>query len=200
MRPLVLALVAVAAAGAWTGARAEVVYLANGSRLVVDGWREDEDRDELVFFVGGGRVSFAKTEVTKIEDGPPVEVASPFLVGPGWTATGVTPPPAPPVAPRLKLAADDAVQRMRALLKQGEALFGDRLLSPAQKTRALQWLDQRWQEMDVAEPLHGAYERGYRALRLAAEAFVALGAGIPEAAARTAAAAVAVRDAEAELP
>jgi hypothetical protein len=195
MRWVGLALLILPAAAPWTGAGAEVVYLANGHRLVVDGWREEEEQDELVFFVGGGRVWIAKSEVTRIEEGRPAAVAS----STDGFASAVSPAPPPP-RPRLRLEPDEAVQRMRALLKQGEALFHDRLLSPAQKLRALQWLDDRWQELEVAEPLRALYAQGAQALRLTGEAFQAAGAGSAEASERTAAAAAAVRDAAAGLP
>jgi hypothetical protein len=180
--------------GSSTAAAGHVVYLANGSRMVVDAWREGDD-DALDLWVGGGRVTIAKADVTKIEEGGGLEARA----EPAVTADGDAPVAAPPPRPRLRLPAGELVPRLRALLKQGEALFADRWLSPAQKVRAVRWLDDRWRELDVPAGLGEAYGRGTRALALLMEAFAAQGRAVADAALRLDEAALAVRDAGAGL-
>ena len=185
----------VLAAGLAPSAAAEVVYLTNGSRLMVESWRETDDSIE--FFVGGGKVWISKAEITKIEEVSLREALAEPAAEAGPTPAGSARPAPAPVRPLLDPVG--AAKRMLALLKQGEALFVDSFLSPAQKVRAAQWLDDRWRGFDVPEALRQAYGKGYRALRLAAEAFVAQWEGGPDAGARMAEAALAVKGAETEL-
>jgi hypothetical protein len=201
--PLLLAGLALSAAVGGP-AKADVVYLTNGSRLLVHDWREAEDALELT--IAGGTVWIDKAEVIKIEEGrggdPPLAVATAVVVEPsggGPSPSGVIPPPAPPPPPRVRMDAAAAIHRMLALLKQGEALFADAFLSPAQKVRAVRWLDERWREFDVPEPLRHLYASGHQAVRLAGEAFAAQWEGQAEASARAAEAVRAMRGAEAAL-
>jgi hypothetical protein len=183
---------------------ADVVYLQNGSRLRVYEWRETDDAFELV--VAGGFLWIDKAEVIKIEEmpggepalalGSPDAAAQPEGAAP---TSGVLPPPAPPAVPRVRLDTVGAVSRMLALLKQGEALFADTLLSPAQKVRAVRWLDERWRDFDVPEPLLRWYGAGVQALRQAGDAFAAQGEGLTEATLRMTQAVGAVRGVEAAL-
>jgi hypothetical protein len=179
-------------------AGAEVVYLANGSRLVVDAWHDADDAIELV--IAGGRVWVAKAEVTRIEattveETTPDEVTEPASAA---AAEGTAPSPPPAPAPTL-LDREEARRRMLALLNHGEALFAEAFLSPAQKLRALRWLEERWRQFAVPAALHAVYGQGQRALRLTAEAFTAEADGAAEARARLHEAADEVASAEREV-
>jgi hypothetical protein len=158
-------------------AGADVVYLVNGSRLVVDGWHEADDAVELV--VAGGRVWVDKAEVTRIEATRLPEAETAGAAPPAAAVAVLGPPPAP-----TPLELDEARRRMLALLNHGEALFADAFLSPVQKLRALRWLEERWREFAVPAVLHVIYGQGQRALRLTAEAFTAEADGAAEARAR----------------
>jgi hypothetical protein len=188
--PVALA-VAASFLAAGSPAAADVVYLVNGSRMVVDGWREGED-EVLELWVRGGRVTIAKADVTKIEEGAPLEARS--EAGPATGEDG-EPAAAPPPRPRLRLPPAELLPRLRALLKQGEALFADRVLTPAQKARAARWLDDRWRELDVPAVLGEPYGRGTRALGLLMDAFASQGNAVADAATRLDEAVLAVQEA-----
>jgi hypothetical protein len=173
---------------------ADVVYLTNGSRLIVDRWYEADD-DSLELVVARGRVRIAKDEVTRIEEGvrPDDDVGA---VAPAADAVAVVSPPA---VPPLLLDREEAWRRMRALLSQGRALFDDAFLSPAQKLRALRWLEERWRQFAVPAAFHRGYGLGQRALRLTADAFIAQAEGADEAQARLREAADQVASADHEI-
>jgi hypothetical protein len=175
-------------------AGADVIYLVNGSRLIVDRWYEADD-DSLELVIARGRVRIAKDEVTRIEEGvrPDDAVGAAALAA---DAVGVVSPPA---APPPLLDREEAWQRMRALLTQGRALFDDTFLSPAQKLRALRWLEERWRQFAVPAAFHRAYGLGQRALRLTADAFTAQAEGADEARARLREAADQVASADREI-
>jgi hypothetical protein len=181
-------------APAWP-AGAEVVYLANGSRLIVDGWRDADEAIELV--IAGGRVRIAKDEVIRIEEKLRTEetAESPSPPSPGVESASSRPPAPPPTL----LDRDEAWRRMLALLTHGEALFADAFLSPTQKLRALRWLEDRWRQFAVPAAFHRVYGLGQRALRQTAEAFTAQVEGVAEARARLLEAAGEVASAEREV-
>src|SRR5262245_27196811 len=109
--PIVLALVV----GLPALVHADVIHLKNGNRLEVEAWKDAGDAVE--FMMGGGIIRIAKAEIQKI-DGQPSR--GDFRMYPSGvsTSTGGT------------ADAGTVLAQMTELLKQGEALFGQAVLSP----------------------------------------------------------------------
>ncbi len=152
--PVVLAL---ALALAPLSARADVIHLKNGHALQVEGWRDVGDAIE--FMMGGGIVRISKSEIQKI-DGKPSR--GDFLM----YSSGVTAAIAP-------MDENAAVTQMTDLLKQGEALFDQTVLSPPEKAGAFRRLAEQWRGFEVPEPLRPVHARGEAAIQMAVEAFSA---------------------------
>ena len=134
---------------------ADVIHLTNGRAIEVEAWQDAGDAIE--FAMGGGIIRISKAEVQKI-DGTP-------------TRAGLKMYSAPPSAATSSLDTSASVKQMADLLKQGEGLFAQTILSPAEKAGAFRRLSYKWREFEVPEALQEAHGRGLRALQLAAEAF-----------------------------
>ena len=157
---------ALLAALGWPGAvDADVIHLVNGSQLEVEAWRDAGDAIE--FATGGGIVRISKSEVRKIDGKPTrgdLKMYSSGVGGAGASAAGGQGEP-------LDRAA--AVKQMVDLLKEGEALFTQPALTPTEKAAGFRRLGERWRELEVPDPLRGAFTRGQQALQIAFEAFTA---------------------------
>ncbi len=154
---------ALLAALGWPGAvDADVIHLVNGSQLEVEAWRDVGDAIE--FTSGGGIVRISKSEVRKIDGKPTRGDLKMYSSGVSGSATGGQSGPLDQAA---------AVKQMADLLKEGEALFTQPALTPTEKASAFRRLGERWRELEVPDPLRGAYTRGQQALQLAFEAFTA---------------------------
>lgn len=138
-------------------ATADVIHLKNGSRLQVEGWRDAGDAIE--FMMGGGIIRISKAEVQKI-DGKPTRGDFKMYSSGVSTAAG-------PVDEKA------AVGQMADLLKQGEALFGQTVLSSSEKAGAFRRLGEQWRGFEVPAPLRSAHTRGDAAIQMAVEAFSA---------------------------
>ena len=137
---------------------ADVIHLKNGNKLEVEGWKDTGDAIE--FMMGGGIIRISKAEVQKI-DGKPTR--GDFRMYSSGVSTSAT-------------AAVDratAVSQMADLLKQGEALFGQAVLSASEKADAFRRLGEKWREFEVPEALRDAHTKGGAAIQMAAEAFSA---------------------------
>jgi hypothetical protein len=137
--------------------RADVIHLANGNRLEVEGWRDAGDAIE--FMMGGGIVRIAKAEIRKI-DGKPARGDFRMYASGVSTARG-------PV--------DQATVagQMAEILKQGQALFTQTVLSTPEKANAFRRLGEQWRGVEVPDPLRDAQSRGDAAIQMAVEAFSA---------------------------
>lgn len=137
--------------------RADVIHLANGNRLEVEGWRDAGDAIE--FMMGGGIVRIAKAEIRKI-DGKPARGDFRMYASGVSTASG-------PV--------DQATVagQMADILKQGQALFSQTVLSTPEKANAFRRLGEQWRGVEVPDPLRDAQSRGDAAIQMAVEAFSA---------------------------
>jgi hypothetical protein len=143
-------------------AGADTVRLKNGSALQVDGWRDVGDAIEFAF--GGGIVRIGKDEIERVEGRP--------------TAGDLLMYSAPPEAGAA--AGGDrgaAVKQMAELLKQGEGLAGQTVLTAAEKASALRRLGETWKGLRVPEALRELHAQGQQALQLLAEAYAAEGGG-----------------------
>ena len=135
---------------------ADVIHLKNGNKLEIDGWKDAGDAIE--FMMGGGIIRISKAEIQKI-DGRPTRGDFRMYTSGVSTATSA--------------AVDQgaAVTQMTDILKQGEALFGQSILSASEKATAFRRLGEQWRGLAVPDPAKEAYSKGDSALQLAVEAF-----------------------------
>jgi hypothetical protein len=157
MRGLRLVLALAMVVGLAGALHADVIHLKNGNRLQVEGWRDAGDAIEFV--MGGGIIRISKAEVQKI-DGKPTRGDFKMYSSGVSTAAG-------PVDQKA------AVGQMADLLKQGEALFGQTVLSSSEKAGAFRRLGEQWRGFEVPDPLRSAHTRGDAAIQMAVEAFSA---------------------------
>jgi hypothetical protein len=134
---------------------ADVIHLKNGNRLEVEGWKDAGDSIE--FMMGGGIIRISKGEVAKV-DGRPTRGDFKMYSSGVSTATG-------PLDERA------AIGQMADLLKQGEALFAQTVLSPSEKAGAFRRLAEQWRGVEVPEPLRSTHSRGDAAIQMAVEVF-----------------------------
>ncbi len=140
---------------------ADVIRLKNGSSIEVEAWRDAGDAIE--FAMGGGIVRIGKGEINTIEGSPTRGDLRMYSA------------PASPPAPRLDRAG--AVKQMTDLLKQGEGLTAQTVLSPAEKASAFRKLGEAWRAVEVPDALRDVHAKGQQALQLAVAAFSAEGEG-----------------------
>jgi len=150
--PIVLAL----ALGLPALVHADVIHLKNGNRLEVEGWKDAGDAIE--FMMGGGIIRISKAEIQKI-DGRPTRGDFRMYTSGVSTSTEATSEPG------------TALTQMADLLKQGEALFGQGVLSASEKAGAFRRLGEQWRGLEVPETARGAHSRGEAAIQMAVEAF-----------------------------
>ena len=148
--------VLVAGAGA-----ADVVRLRNGSTIEVDAWRDAGDAIE--FSAGGGIVRVPKSEVEGVE-GRPTRGDLPMYSAPAA--------PAPAGLDRSAV-----LKQMADLLRQGEGLIAQSVLTATEKAGAFHRLGEAWQSLQVPEELRELFAKGRQALQSAAEAYTAEGQG-----------------------
>jgi hypothetical protein len=134
---------------------ADVIHLKNGNQLVVEGWRDAGDAIE--FTMGGGVIRISKAEVQKI-DGKPSR--GDFRMYTSGVSTAAV-----PTDPKT------AATQMGEMLKQGEALFTQTVLTASQKAGAFRRLAEQWRGFSVPEPLQPLHARGDAAIQMAAEAY-----------------------------
>jgi hypothetical protein len=134
---------------------ADVIHLKNGNRLQVEGWRDAGDAIE--FMMGGGIVRIPKAEVQKV-DGKPSR--GDFKMYSSGVSASVAP-----------VDEKAAVTQMADILKQGEALFGQAVLSGGEKAGAFRRLADQWRGFVVPETLRPTHTRGAAAIQMAADAF-----------------------------
>jgi|RhiMetdeSRZDD1v2_1073273.scaffolds.fasta_scaffold124927_2 hypothetical protein len=157
MRGLRLVLALAMVVGLAGALHADVIHLKNGNRLEVEAWK---DAGEVIeFMMGGGIIRISKAEVQKI-DGKPTRGDFRMYSSGVSTASG-------PVDEKA------AVGQMADLLKQGEALFGQTVLSPSEKAGAFRRLGEQWRGFEVPDPLRPTHGRGDAAIQMAVEAFSA---------------------------
>src|SRR5882672_2592657 len=85
-RPACFALLGLLLVPAWPdgSARADIIHLKNGGKIVADSW---EDRgDALIVVQGGGRITVPRADVLRIETTPPVKPPSDSAPQAGATA------------------------------------------------------------------------------------------------------------------
>jgi len=157
------AVVGLVAAGVWGVADvaiADTIRLKNGSTIEVEGWRDLGDVVEFAF--GGGIVRIRRGEIEKI-DGRATEGDLPMYSAPATPAA----------------AADRAtlVKQMADLLKQGEGLVAQTVLTAAEKAAAFRRLGEAWKGLQVPDALRDAHARAQQALQMLAEAYTAEGEG-----------------------
>ena len=140
---------------------ADVVRLRNGSTIEVDAWRDAGDAIE--FSAGGGIVRIPKSEVERVE-GRPTRGDLPMYSAPAAPATA-------------GLGRSAALTQMADLLRQGEGLTAQTVLTPAEKATALRRLAEAWQGLAVPDALRDVHAKGQQALQFAAEAYTAEGQG-----------------------
>jgi len=145
------------------GAGADVVRLKSGNAIEVDAWRDAGDAIE--FSAGGGIVRVPKSEVERVE-GRPTRGDLPMYSAPA------APAPAPAALDR-----PAALKQMADLLRQGEGLTAQTVLTPAEKAAALRRLAEAWQGLAVPDALREVHAGGQRALQSAADAYLAEGQG-----------------------
>jgi hypothetical protein len=151
----ILALTAVVALP--TLVQADVIHLTNGNRLEVEGWRDAGDAVE--FMMGGGIVRIAKAEIRKI-DGKPTR--GDFRMYTSGTSTAAGP-----------VDQTAAVGQLADILKQGQALFTQSVLSTPEKANAFRRLGEQWRGVEVPDPLREAQSRGDAAIQMAVDAYSA---------------------------
>lgn len=151
--PVALALAGVLALPA--SGLADVIHLKNGNQLQVEGWRDAGDAIE--FMMGGGIVRISKAEIQKV-DGKPSRGDFKMY------SSGVSASSAP-------VDEKAVVTQMADILKQGEALFGQTVLSTGEKAGAFRRLADQWRGFDVPDPLRPTHSRGEAAIQMAADAF-----------------------------
>lgn len=172
-----------------TVATADVIHLVNGSVIEVDAWRDAGDAIE--FARGGGIIRISKAEIQRIDGKPSGRDLKMYSA------------PASPTSPAGRGATLDrsaAVKEMLDLLKQGEGLFAQTVLSPADKAGAFRRLGEKWQALAVPDVLREAHTRGQGALQVAAEAFAAEGEGtVPDAKERIESAKTGIQEAQSQV-
>src|SRR5262249_22593728 len=109
--------------------------------------------------MGGGIIRISKAEIRKI-DGKPTR--SDFRMYSSGVSTAAAP-----------VDEKAAVGQMADMLKQGEALFAQTVLSPSEKAGAFRRLGEQWRSFDVPDPLRATHSRGDAAIQMAVEAFSA---------------------------
>jgi hypothetical protein len=147
------------------GATADVIRLKNGSVIEVEGWRDAGDAIE--FSAGGGIIRILKSEVDRVE-GPATRGDLPMYSAPAAPA-----PAAPDRAAALK--------QMTDLLRQGDGLGAQTVLTAAEKAGAVRRLAETWQALQVPEGLKELHGKGGQALQAAAEAYAAEGSAAADA-------------------
>ena len=135
---------------------ADVIHLKNGNRLEVEGWRDAGDAIE--FMMGGGIIRISKVEIQKI-DGRPRQGDFRMYTSGVSTSTAAAG------------GEGGALTKMADLLKQGEALFGQGVLSASEKASAFRRIGEQWRGLEVPETAKGAHSQGDAAIQLAVEAF-----------------------------
>ena len=134
---------------------ADVIHLKNGNQLQVEGWRDAGDAIE--FMMGGGIVRIPKAEVQRV-DGRPSR--GDFKMYSSGVSASVAP-----------VDEKAAVTQLADFLKQGEALFGQTVLSGGEKAGAFRRLADQWRGFGVPETLRPIHARGETAIQMAADAF-----------------------------
>ena len=140
-----------------TLAQADVIHLANGNRLEVEGWRDAGDAVE--FMMGGGIVRIAKAEIRKIEGKP---TRGDFRMYTSGVSTARGP-----------VDQATAVGQLADILKQGQALFTQSVLSTPEKANAFRRLGEQWRGVEVPDPLRDTQSRGDAAIQMAVDAYSA---------------------------
>lgn len=149
------------AGGTWSAglASADVIHLVNGAAIEVEAWRDVGDAVE--FARGGGIIRISKAEIRRIDgksQSHDLRMRS-----------------APPGAAASTSAGDraTAAKEMLDLLKQGEGLIGQAVLSAVEKAGALRRLSEKWRGLDVPDALREPHAKGQQGLQMATEAYVA---------------------------
>lgn len=147
--------------GLWLAApaAADVIHLTSGVAIEVAAWRDAGDAVEFVRW--GGIVRIAKTDIARI-DGRTIRQDLRMYSAPASAA-----------APARGLDRPAAVKQMLDLLGQGGGLFGQTVLSAAEKARAFRKLREGWDGLEVPEALRDLHGKGQQAIQVATEAFVA---------------------------
>jgi hypothetical protein len=140
-------------------AQADVIYLANGSSIQVDAWRDAGDAVE--FTRGGGIIRILKTEISRIE-GTNQSRDLRMYSAPA-TATAVS----------IATNATAAAREMSVILKEGQALFDQTVLEAQTKASAFRRLSERFRALTVPGELLELYGRATRALQMSIDAFEA---------------------------
>ena len=143
------------------GVGADVVRLKSGNAIEVDAWQDAGDAIE--FSAGGGIVRIPKSEVERVE-GRPTRGDLPMYSAPAA--------PAP-----VGLDRSAVLKQMADLLRQGEGLTAQTVLTPAEKATALRRLAEAWQGLAVPDALREVHAKGQQALQSAADAYLAEGEG-----------------------
>jgi len=138
-------------------ARADVIHLTNGNTIQVDAWRDVGDAVE--FARGGGIIRIAKSDITKIEGTSQSKDLRMYSAPASATAV--------PTGNNMSAA----IREMSAVLKEGEALFGQSSLDAQAKASAFRRLGERWRALEVPGDLLDLYGRASRALQMSADAF-----------------------------
>ncbi len=165
-------------------AAADVIHLENGATIEVEAWRDVGDAIE--FASGGGIIRIGKGEIRRI-DGKTEKIDLRMRS-------------APPSASAATLDRPAAAKEMLDLLRQGEGLFGQTVLTAGEKATAFRRLGEKWQALSVPETLRDTHTQGQRALQVAAGAFTAEGEGTaPDVKERLEAAKKGVQDAQEQV-
>ena len=157
MRGLRITLALATVVGLAGALHADVIYLKNGNRLEVEGWKDAGDAIE--FTMGGGIIRISKAEIQKVEGKP---IKGEFRMYSSGVSTAAATGPASQAT---------ALNQMGDLLQQGAALFGQTVLSADEKVTAFRRLTEQWRALDVPEPARPAHARGETALQMAVSAF-----------------------------
>jgi hypothetical protein len=142
-------------------AAADTIRLRSGSTLTVDAWRDAGDAIEAA--VGGGIVRIDKRDVERVEGRATRGDLQMYSAPPGAAA-----------APSDRA---EALKRMADLLKQGEGLAAQAILTAAEKAAVFKRLAEAWAGLPVPDALREAHARGQQALQLLADAYVAESGG-----------------------
>lgn len=164
---------------------ADVIHLKTGGAIQVDAWRDVGDAIE--FTRGGGIIRIAKAEIARI-DGQ-------------TTSTDLRMYSAPASVGRpASLDEPAATKEMLDLLRQGEALFGQSVLTSVEKAGAFRRLGEKWQALAVPDALTAVHALGQQALQVAMEAHTAESQGtVPDVKERLEAARSGIRDTVSEV-
>src|SRR5215467_10847255 len=156
-RGLAVAVALGAALAVASVARADVIHLTNGNTIQVDAWKDVGDAVE--FARGGGIIRIAKKDITKIEGTSQSKDLRMYSA------------PASASAVPTGNNTSAAIREMAAVLKEGEALFGQSSLDSQTKASAFRRLGERWRALEVPGDLLDLYGRAGRALQMSADAF-----------------------------